>query len=113
MRERADGDVIDAGGGHLSGVGERIHIAPKAVTLETHIADVVNVIEAEELLDAILDRNLLARQVDLGAELGTLDDRAKGRDQAEEIDVDLRLRRFIFRTVAGLDLRFCRLSRFC
>ena len=38
----------------LTGVGERAHIAPKAVTLETHVADVVNVIEAEELLDAIL-----------------------------------------------------------
>lgn len=38
----------------LSGVGERTHIAPKTVTLETHIADVVNVIEAEELLDAVL-----------------------------------------------------------
>jgi len=38
----------------LSGVGERAHVAPKGVTLETHIADVVNVIEAEELLDAIL-----------------------------------------------------------
>jgi pimeloyl-ACP methyl ester carboxylesterase len=38
----------------LTGVGERAHIAPQAVTLETHIADVGNVIEAEELLDAIL-----------------------------------------------------------
>lgn len=38
----------------LSGVGERTHIAPKTVTLDTHVADVVNVIEAEELLDAIL-----------------------------------------------------------
>src|SRR5215208_5475599 len=38
----------------LTGVGERSHIAPQAVTLETHIADVGSVIEAEELLDAIL-----------------------------------------------------------
>lgn len=38
----------------LSGVGERAHLAPKSITLDTHIADVVNVIEAEELLDAIL-----------------------------------------------------------
>lgn len=38
----------------LSGVGERAHIAPRSVTLDTHIADVANVIEAEEMLDAIL-----------------------------------------------------------
>jgi len=38
----------------LSGVGERAHLPPQAVTLDTHIADVVNVIEAEELLDAVL-----------------------------------------------------------
>jgi pimeloyl-ACP methyl ester carboxylesterase len=38
----------------LSGVAERAHIPPQAVTLDTHIADVVNVIEAEELLDAVL-----------------------------------------------------------
>ena len=38
----------------LSGVGERAHVPPKSVTLDTHIADVANVIEAEELLDAIL-----------------------------------------------------------
>ncbi len=38
----------------LSGVGERAHIAPKSITLDMHIADVVNVIEAEELLDAVL-----------------------------------------------------------
>jgi hypothetical protein len=30
------------------------HLPPQAVTLDTHIADVVNVIEAEELLDAVL-----------------------------------------------------------
>lgn len=38
----------------LSGVGERAHLTTKSITLDTHIADVVNVIEAEELLDAIL-----------------------------------------------------------
>ena len=38
----------------LSGVGERAHLPPQAITLDTHIADVVNVIEAEELLDAVL-----------------------------------------------------------
>lgn len=38
----------------LSGVGERAHVPPQSVTLETHIADVVGVIEAEELPRAIL-----------------------------------------------------------
>ena len=38
----------------LSGVGERAHLMSKAITTDTHIADVVSVIEAEELLDAIL-----------------------------------------------------------
>jgi pimeloyl-ACP methyl ester carboxylesterase len=38
----------------LTGVGERAHLSPKTVTLDTHIADVASVIEAEELLDAVL-----------------------------------------------------------
>lgn len=47
-------------GGHrvyavtLTGVGERAHLLSKAVTLDTHIADVAAVIETEELLDPIL-----------------------------------------------------------
>ena len=39
----------------LTGVGERQHLMTPAITLETHIADVVNAIEAEEL-----DRLVLA-----------------------------------------------------
>lgn len=38
----------------LTGVGERMHLLSRAITLDTHIADVVNVIECEELLDPIL-----------------------------------------------------------
>lgn len=38
----------------LTGVGERAHLLSKAVTLDTHIADVVAVIETEELLDPIV-----------------------------------------------------------
>jgi pimeloyl-ACP methyl ester carboxylesterase len=38
----------------LTGVGERAHLLSKNITLDTHIADVVSVIEAEELLDAVL-----------------------------------------------------------
>ena len=38
----------------LTGVGERAHQLSKQVTLDTHIADVARVIEAEELLDAVL-----------------------------------------------------------
>ena len=38
----------------LTGVGEKAHLPASSVTLDTHIADVQAVIEAEELTDAIL-----------------------------------------------------------
>lgn len=38
----------------LTGSGERAHLLAPAVSLQTHITDVANVIEAEELHDAIL-----------------------------------------------------------
>ncbi len=38
----------------LTGLGERAHLASPAITLETHIADVLGVLEAEELSDAVL-----------------------------------------------------------
>ncbi len=38
----------------LSGVGERAHLLSPAITLDTHIADVSAVIDAEELRDAVL-----------------------------------------------------------
>ncbi|MBC5784163.1 alpha/beta hydrolase [Ramlibacter sp. USB13] len=38
----------------LTGVGERAHLMSSLITLETHIADVANVIEAEELQDVVL-----------------------------------------------------------
>ncbi|WP_372528949.1 alpha/beta fold hydrolase [Piscinibacter sp.] len=38
----------------LTGVGERAHLLSPAITLDTHIADVSAVIEAEELRDAVL-----------------------------------------------------------
>ena len=38
----------------LSGVGERAHLLSGAITLDTHIADVMGVIEAEELRSAVL-----------------------------------------------------------
>ena len=38
----------------LTGSGERAHLLAPAISLQTHIADVANVIEAEELHDAIL-----------------------------------------------------------
>ena len=37
-----------------TGVGERAHQSNEAITLETHIRDVVGAIEAEELSDVIL-----------------------------------------------------------
>jgi pimeloyl-ACP methyl ester carboxylesterase len=38
----------------LTGVGERAHLRSPLITLETHIADVVNALEAEELDDVVL-----------------------------------------------------------
>jgi pimeloyl-ACP methyl ester carboxylesterase len=38
----------------LTGVGERTHLLSPSITLETHIADVVQAIEAEEMTDVIL-----------------------------------------------------------
>lgn len=38
----------------LTGVGERAHLLSKAITLETHIADVAGLIETEELQDVVL-----------------------------------------------------------
>ncbi len=38
----------------LSGVGERAHQSSEAITLETHVRDIVGCIEAEELHDVVL-----------------------------------------------------------
>src|SRR3954462_14902550 len=38
----------------LTGLGERAHLLSSLITLETHIADVANAIEAEELQDVVL-----------------------------------------------------------
>ncbi|MGE4240891.1 alpha/beta fold hydrolase [Ramlibacter sp.] len=38
----------------LTGVGERAHLLSSLITLETHIADVANVLEAEELESVVL-----------------------------------------------------------
>ena len=38
----------------LTGGGERVHLMSSLITLETHIADVANLIEAEELQDVVL-----------------------------------------------------------
>jgi pimeloyl-ACP methyl ester carboxylesterase len=38
----------------LTGVGERAHLLSSLITLETHIDDVANTIEAEDLQDAVL-----------------------------------------------------------
>jgi pimeloyl-ACP methyl ester carboxylesterase len=38
----------------LTGLGERVHLASPEVDLETHIADVVNLIEFEDLRDVVL-----------------------------------------------------------
>jgi pimeloyl-ACP methyl ester carboxylesterase len=47
-------------GGHevlaptLTGLGERVHLMSRGVTLDTHVEDIVRVFEAEELADVVL-----------------------------------------------------------
>ncbi|HYQ94602.1 MAG TPA: alpha/beta fold hydrolase, partial [Burkholderiales bacterium] len=38
----------------LTGLGERAHLANPAIDLATHVADVVNLLEAEELNEVVL-----------------------------------------------------------
>lgn len=38
----------------VTGVGERVHLASPEITLETHVQDIVNVIEFEDLSDVVL-----------------------------------------------------------
>ena len=38
----------------LTGLGERVHLATREVDLETHIDDVVNLLDYEDLSDAVL-----------------------------------------------------------
>ncbi len=38
----------------LTGLGERAHLAHPDIDLDTHIADIINVLEYEELQDAVL-----------------------------------------------------------
>jgi pimeloyl-ACP methyl ester carboxylesterase len=38
----------------LTGLGERAHLMSSSITLETHISDVVNAIDAEEMDDVVL-----------------------------------------------------------
>ena len=51
----------------LTGLGERVHLAAPQVDLETHITDVVNVLEYEALQDAVLVGHSYAGLVVAGA----------------------------------------------
>jgi pimeloyl-ACP methyl ester carboxylesterase len=52
QRLRAAGHVVHAP--TLTGLGERRHLISTLVNLDTHVADVVNLMEAEELNDVVL-----------------------------------------------------------
>lgn len=58
----------------LTGLGERRHLMSRAIDLDTHIADVVNLLEAEELSDVVLVGHSYAGAVTPGVV-----DRAPGR----------------------------------
>ena len=51
----------------LTGLGERVHLASPEVDLETHITDLVNLIEFEELYDIVLIGHSYAGLVVTGA----------------------------------------------
>jgi pimeloyl-ACP methyl ester carboxylesterase len=51
LRARGHDEVFQV---TLTGVGERVHLARPEVDLETHIADVVNLLDYEDLQDAVL-----------------------------------------------------------
>ena len=51
----------------LTGLGERVHLASPEVDLETHITDVVNLIEFEDLHDIVLIGHSYAGLVVTGA----------------------------------------------
>jgi len=51
----------------LTGLGERVHLASRTVDLETHIADVLGVLDYEDLQDAILVGHSYAGVVVTGA----------------------------------------------
>ncbi len=54
----------------LTGLGERVHLASPQVDLNTHITDVVNLIEFEDLHDVVLLGHSYASLVVTGAAIG-------------------------------------------
>jgi pimeloyl-ACP methyl ester carboxylesterase len=44
----------------LTGLGERVHLLSRDITLDTHVADICGVFEAEELVEAVLVGHSLA-----------------------------------------------------
>jgi pimeloyl-ACP methyl ester carboxylesterase len=78
-------------GGHtahavtLTGVGERAHLLSRDISLQTHIADVVNLIEAEELQDVVLVGHSYAGMVVTGAADHLLAMQAQQTQQAQRL----------------------------
>jgi pimeloyl-ACP methyl ester carboxylesterase len=58
----------------LTGLGERVHLANPAVDLDTHVADVVNLLRFEDLTDVVLVGHSYA-----GGVIGSVADRAPER----------------------------------
>lgn len=61
---RADGHTVYPA--TLTGLGERVHLAGPQVNLDTHIADVVNLLRYEELRDVVLAGHSYAANVITG-----------------------------------------------
>ena len=59
----------------LTGLGERAHLATPEVDLETHITDVINLVEFEDLHDVVLLGHRYAGYCDYGR--GRPDSRAR------------------------------------
>jgi pimeloyl-ACP methyl ester carboxylesterase len=67
LRHPANGHGHTAHAVTLTGVGDRAHLLSREISLQTHITDVVNLIEAEELSDVVLVGHSYAGMVVTGA----------------------------------------------
>ena len=67
VARRLRGNGHDVYPATLTGLGERVHLASPAVDLDTHITDVVNLIEFEDLRDVVLLGHSYAGLVVTGA----------------------------------------------
>lgn len=74
VAERLRADGVEVHAPSLTGLGDRVHLASPDVNLDTHVQDVVGIIDSEELDDVVLVGHSAGGMVITGAA-----DRANGR----------------------------------